>query len=174
MNELKISVDGLVFASDLTTVTLHLKNSPTIEQRTAIMSPLVYLSDLGHSLPLDWSKDAWTCFGTHRTILRKVLLENIQDIKAKIVKKGVITEQNLRASIKQAMESTIKVKSKEKKSSITSKSETMIGKRKLKNQYNQPQSKILMMICSPIPISMMGINQTKNPQREKSQREMQW
>jgi hypothetical protein len=107
LNELKISVDGLVFASDLTTVKLHLKNSPTIEKRTAIMSPLVYLSDLGHSLPLDWSKDAWTCFGTHRTILRKVLLENIQHIKAKIVNKGVITEQNLRTSIKQAMESTV-------------------------------------------------------------------
>jgi hypothetical protein len=72
------------------------------------------------------------------------------------------------------MESTIKVKRKEKKFYITGKSETMIGKRKLKNQYNQPQSKILMMICSPIPILMMGINQTKNPQREKSQREMQW
>jgi hypothetical protein len=52
LNELKISVDGLVFSSDLTTVTLHLKNSPTIEQRTAIVSPLVYLSDSGHSLPL--------------------------------------------------------------------------------------------------------------------------
>ena len=56
LNELKISVDGLVFASDLAKVTLHLKNSLTIEQRTDIMSPLVYSSDSGHSLLLDWSK----------------------------------------------------------------------------------------------------------------------
>ena len=72
LNELKISVNELVFASDLTTVTIHLNNSPTIEQGTDIMSPLVYLSDSGRSLPLDWSKDAWKCFGTHSTILRKV------------------------------------------------------------------------------------------------------
>ena len=97
------------------------------------MSPLVYLSDLGHSLPLDWSKDAWKCFGTNSTILRKVQLEHIQEIRKKIdVNQGAITESNLRSSIKKAMESMIKVKSNEKKSSITSKSETMIGKRKLK------------------------------------------
>ena len=72
LNDLKKSVDSLVFASDLTQVTLKLKASQSIEQGTAIMSPLVYLSDSGRSLPLDWSKDAWKCFGTHRTLLRKV------------------------------------------------------------------------------------------------------
>ncbi len=84
LNCLKYSVDGLVFSSDLTTVTLNLKGSQSIEQRTDILSPLVYLSDSGHSLPLDWSKDAWKCFGTHSTILRNFFLENIQYIKAKI------------------------------------------------------------------------------------------
>ena len=43
LNELKKSVDGLVFASDLTKVTLNSKGTQSIEQGTAIMSPLVYL-----------------------------------------------------------------------------------------------------------------------------------
>ena len=97
------------------------------------MSPLVYLSDSGRSLPLDWSKDAWKCFGTHSTLLRKFRLETIQDTSSKIdLDKGAITESNLRSSIKEAMKSMIKAKSKEKESYVTSKSETMIGKRKLK------------------------------------------
>jgi hypothetical protein len=71
----------------------------------------------------------------------KLPLQNIQDIKSKFVDKGVITEQNLRASIKQAMESAINVKRKEKKSSITSKSETMIGTRKLKKSIQSTTNK---------------------------------
>ena len=51
--------------------------------------------------------------------------------------KGAITKTNVRSSIKKAMESMIKVKRKEKKSSITSKSETMIGKRKLKEKKKE-------------------------------------
>jgi hypothetical protein len=47
LNRLKKSVDDLVFASDLTTVTLCLNKSQSIEQGTDIMSPLVYLSDSG-------------------------------------------------------------------------------------------------------------------------------
>jgi hypothetical protein len=106
------------------------------------MSPLVYLSDSPRSLPLDWSKNAWKCFGTHSTLLYKVRLENIQDIRAKIdLDKGAITESNLRSSIKKAMESMIKVKSNEKKSSITSKSETMIGKRKMKKSIQSTVNK---------------------------------
>jgi hypothetical protein len=101
LNELKKFVDGLVFASDLTKVTLNLKGSQSIEQRTAIMSPLVYLSDSGRSLPLDWSKDAWKCFGTNSTILRQVQLDTIQEIRKQIdVNQGAITESNVRSSIK--------------------------------------------------------------------------
>jgi Ulp1 family protease len=67
------------------------------------------------------------------TVNGRFSLENIQEIRVKIdLDKGSITESNLRSSIKEAMKSMIEVKSKEKESSVTSKSETMIGKRKLK------------------------------------------
>ena len=56
LNDLKKSVDGLVFASDLTCVTLNSKGTQSIEQGTAILSPLVYSSDSGRSLPLDCQK----------------------------------------------------------------------------------------------------------------------
>jgi hypothetical protein len=164
LNDLKKYVDGLVFASDLTKVTLKLKASQSIEQGTAIMSPLVYLSDSGRSLPLDWSKDAWKCFGTHSTILRKVRLENIQDIRAKIdLHKGVIAETKLRSSIKEAMKSMIKVKSKEKESSVTSKSETMIGKRKLKKSIQSTKHEESDDDLFPNPLLDDGNQPNKEP-----------
>ena len=85
LNDLKKSVDGLVFALDLTKVTLNLKGSQSIEQRTAIMSQLVYLSDSGHALPLDWSKYAWKCFGTNSTSCAKFDLKIYKTYGQKLI-----------------------------------------------------------------------------------------
>ena len=53
LNRLKRSVDGIEIDNSLSQVTLSRMQNLT--QQTMILSPLIYLSDLGHTIQLDWS-----------------------------------------------------------------------------------------------------------------------
>ena len=57
LNKLKISVDGIEFDNSLShvTLTLDISQKQTFTQQLMILSPLIYVSGGGRTIPLDWS-----------------------------------------------------------------------------------------------------------------------
>ena len=117
LNKLKRSVVGIKFHNSLSHVTLSRMQNFT--QQTMILSPLIYVSNLGHTIPLDWSGKVWTCFGKQTTgPLRKTHLKNCELRKRVDFAEGGIAKTNLRDEINRMMEEEVRQISPLKSSSL--------------------------------------------------------
>ena len=129
LNKLKRSVDGIEIDNSLSQVTLSRMQNLT--QQTMILSPLIYLSDLGHTIPLDWSAKEWMCFGKQTTgLLRTTHLKNCDEEKKPIREIG---ESNLCAEIKSMMEENWRVM-KEEVRPIKPKTEAVPNRKNLRKK----------------------------------------
>ena len=71
-----------------------------LTQRTATLSPLVNLTDLGYTIPLHWSNIEWQCFTENGNVVKVVSLDQIQPIyERQIFKNTTQAENRLHASI---------------------------------------------------------------------------
>ena len=141
LNKLKRSVDGIEIDNSLSQVTLS--GMQNLTQQTMILSPLIYLSDLGHTIPLDWSAKEWMYFGKQTTgLLRTTHLKNCGEQKKPInFDEGGIVESNLRAEIKSMMEDKLRVM-KEEMRPIKPKTEAVTGRKNLRKITNTLKSQL--------------------------------
>ena len=159
LNALKKMVDGIEIDNSLSHVTFDISGMQTFKQQTMILSPLIYISDGGHTIPLDWSRREWMCFGKQGTGLLRILNLNECEQKHKQVKinfdEGRISESNLREEIKSMMEDNWKIymegvrKSSPLKSSslaIKHKAEAITGRKNLKKKPLAIQRRIMRRV----------------------------
>ena len=100
LNNLKKSVDGIEIDNSLSHVTFVISQKETFTQQTMILSPMIYVSDGGHTIPLDWSRREWKVYGEKATGKLRILNLNECEQKHKRVNvnydEGGIAESNLR------------------------------------------------------------------------------
>ena len=134
---LKRSVDGITFHNDLSHVTFYISGMQTFKQQTMILSPMIYVSDGGHTIPLDWSRRERTFFGERATGKLRILNLNECEQKHKRVNvnydEGGIAESNLRTEIKSMMEENY-MEVVRQSSAIKYKTETIPGLKNLKKK----------------------------------------
>ena len=125
-------VDGIEIDNSLSHVTFDISGMQTFKQQTMILSPLIYVSDGGHTIPFDWSRKEWMCFGERATGKLRILNLNECEQIHKQVKinfdEGGIVESNLRAEIKSMMEDNLRVM-KEEMRPIKPKTEAVTGRK---------------------------------------------
>ena len=137
LNNLKKSVDGIEIDNSLSHVTFDISGMQTFKQQTMILSPMIYVSDGGHTIPLDWSRREWKVYGEKATGKLRILNLNECEQKHKRVKinydEGGIAESNLRTEIKRMMEENY-MEVVRQSSAIKYKTETITGRKNLKKK----------------------------------------
>ena len=134
LNNLKKSVDGIEIDNSLSHVTFVISQKETFTQQTMILSPMIYVSDGGHTIPLDWSRREWKVYGEKATGKLRILNLNESEQKHKRVnvnyEEGGIAESNLRTEIKSMMEENY-MEVERQSSAIKYKTETITGRKNL-------------------------------------------
>ncbi len=131
LNVLKKSIDGIVLDVSLREVELRLSGFPLHKQQTIILSPLIYLSETGHTIPLDWSSNEWLIFGKRSTgKLRITHLNKIELKCARNLEQSSIFERKIHDNIKTMIEDNWKRCTEEVRQSTAMKSTSLAIKHK--------------------------------------------